>query len=223
MPQLPGCGWRRAAPPSPRRGPRAASSGRARRSAGAPFPPASAASGSRAGSPRAARRRRAGTSPSSQTTSASSTSSASPGRATIGARSSRSAGGVPMTSRSRSIVAWATSCSSSRASSQVASMPHSSVVGVGQQPARRRAAPRGRARPAVDRLVRIAHLPGDGAEPLAAQAGDDQGHRRDHRHRAGRVRHAAGRGRPLTGPTGRRPSAPAEDGRRRLAVHRGHR
>ena len=58
-------------------------------------------------------------------------SSASPGRATIGARSSRSAGGRPMTSRSRSIVARSTSCSRSRASSQVASMPHSSVVGVG--------------------------------------------------------------------------------------------
>src|SRR3954451_16865436 len=68
--------------------------------------------------------------PSSQTTCASSISRASPGRATIGARSSRSAGGVPMISRSRSIVAWATWCSSSRASSQLASMPHSSVVGV---------------------------------------------------------------------------------------------
>src|SRR3712207_2851283 len=48
----------------------------------------------------------------------------------MGARSSRSAGGLPMTSRSRSMVAGATSCSSSRASSQLASMPHSSVVGV---------------------------------------------------------------------------------------------
>src|SRR3954447_23418910 len=70
------------------------------------------------------------TSPSSQTTSTSSTSSASPGRATIGARSSRSAGGVAVISRNRSIVAVATSCSSSLASIQVASMPHSSVVGV---------------------------------------------------------------------------------------------
>ena len=55
----------------------------------------------------------------------------SPGRATMGARSSRSAGGRPITSRSRSIVGCAIRCSSSRASSQVASMPHSSVVGVG--------------------------------------------------------------------------------------------
>src|ERR671920_480242 len=68
--------------------------------------------------------------PSSRVTSASSTSSTSPGRATMGARSSRSAGGVPMTSRSRSMVASATWCSSSRASSQLASMPHSSVGGV---------------------------------------------------------------------------------------------
>src|SRR5215217_2326328 len=74
------------------------------------------------------------TSPSSQTTSAASISSASPGRATIGARSSRSAGGRPITSRSRSMVARGTWCSSSKASSQEASMPHSSVAGVGVTP-----------------------------------------------------------------------------------------
>ena len=45
-----------------------------------------------------------------------------------GARSSRSAGGVPMTSR-RSMVSGAIWCSSSRASSQLASMPHPSVKG----------------------------------------------------------------------------------------------
>src|SRR5688572_28017147 len=46
----------------------------------------------------------------------------------MGARSSRSAGGRPITSRRVSIVSGETSCSSSSASSQVASMPHSSVV-----------------------------------------------------------------------------------------------
>ena len=79
--------------PAPGAVPRAASTGRGRRSAGAGGPRATAASGSRAGSRSGSSPSRCRTSPSSQTTSASSISSASPGRATIGARSSRSAGG----------------------------------------------------------------------------------------------------------------------------------
>ena len=105
-PSCPGRGWRTAAPPSPSRAsPRAASTGRGRRSAGARGRRGCAAGGSRAGSPRAARRRCAGSARPRTRPRPASTSSASPGRATIGTRSTRSSGGVPITSRSRSMVA----------------------------------------------------------------------------------------------------------------------
>src|SRR3712207_1363776 len=81
----------------------------------------------------------------------------------MGARSSRSAGGVPITSRRRSMVASATWCSSSRASSQVASMPHSSVLGVRVTP--RYSPPRA---PPTRQAARGAALPVGRLDPPAA-------------------------------------------------------